>query len=175
MATEWFNPRTILQYPEGGAENIHLQWDESTNFSGLISSSGNPVGTLGDLIHIARSPKPSITNKTYYLKMTHFNFTGLPDVITGIELKISSKRQGRITDDTVSLTYNDELFGDNQANLNVDPVKYYGGETFLWGLGSIPASTIQNSSFGVIVRFKSHPQWPHRDPIDLLSVQLRIH
>lgn len=175
MATAWFNPQIISQYAEQGGEDVHIRWDESTGYSGLKSANGSSIGTLNPLIHIARSPKPDITNKTYYLKMTGYNFVELPDTILGIELQINGRRVGRITDDTVSLTHNDTLIGENQARLVINPTTYYGGETVLWGVDGIQKSMLQDSSFGVVLRFKSHPSWPHKDPMDLISVQLRIH
>jgi hypothetical protein len=175
MATAWFNPQTISQYAEVGGEDVHIRWDDSISYSGLTSANGTSTGTLEPLVNIARSPKPNIASKTYYLKMTGYNFVGLPDTISGIELQIHSRRAGRVTDDTVSLTYNNELFGDNQASLIINPTTTYGGETFLWGLKSISADVLRDPSFGVVVRFKSHPSWPHKDPMDLISVQLRIH
>lgn len=175
MATSWINPRIISQYPEDGAETLHVRWDDTNNFGNLKSANNQSVGTLGDLIHIARSPKPSITNKTYYIKLCDYRFASLPDIITGIELKITSKRLGRVVDDTVILTYNNETLGDNQASLEINPIKIYGGETSLWGSSSITSTMIQDPSFGVILRFKSHPQWPHRTPIGLDSVEMRIY
>lgn len=175
MATEWLKPRIITQYPEAGAENIHLRWDDSNDYAGLKSTNGTTVGTLGALIHISRSPKPDISSKTYYLQLSGFNFTTLPELPSGIEVEISAKRAGRIIDDTVSLTYDGKLLGDNQANLNLDLTKVYGGENSQWGLSSISSELIQDPTFGVTVRFKSHPQWPHKDPMDLVSVRMRIH
>jgi hypothetical protein len=144
MITEWRNPRLVSQYSESNAETIHIKWDDSNGYAGLRSSNGSSVGTLGKLIHIARSPKPDIVNKTYYIKMTNYSFTNLSNTINGIELKLLSKRVGRITDDTVSLS-------------------------------NITKQIIEDPSFGVVLRFKSHPEWPHSDPMDLISVQLRIH
>ncbi len=175
MATDWFNPQIITQYSENDAEDVHLRWDETNSFAGLRSANGTSVGTIGQLKHIARSPKPDITNKTYYLKMTGYIFTNLPDIVSGIELELKSKRAGRVTDDLISLTYNNELIGENQARLEINPIMYYGGVDSLWGLNGVSNTIIQNSSFGIIVRFKSHPQWPHNDPMDLISVRLRIH
>ncbi len=175
MATDWTNPQNIIQYSESGAENVHLSWDDSNGFAGLRSANGTSVGTIGELFHISRSPKPDITNKTYFLKLTGYNFYLLPKLISGIELKIHSKRAGRVTDDVVMLTYNDELLGINQARLEINPIMLYGGETSFWGLDLVTRSMIENSSFGVVVRFQSHPSWPHSDPMDLISVQLRIH
>lgn len=174
MATDWTNPRQITQYAEPGAEDLHIKWDDTNGYANLRSNNGS-VGTLGKLIHVARSPKPNVTNKTYYLKLTGYNFSNLPDQISGIELRLNSRRAGRITDDTITLTYNNNFIGDNQANFDLNPMKIYGREDFVWGLDSISKETLQDSSFGVVVRFKSHPQWPHSEPIDLMSVQLRIH
>jgi hypothetical protein len=175
MITEWRNPRLVSQYSESNAETIHIKWDDSNGYAGLRSSNGSSVGTLGKLIHIARSPKPDIVNKTYYIKMTNYSFTNLSNTINGIELKLLSKRVGRITDDTVSLTYNNQLIGENQARLEINPTMYYGGPLLLWGVSNITKQIIEDPSFGVVLRFKSHPEWPHSDPMDLISVQLRIH
>lgn len=175
MATNWFKPHIISQYSEVDAENLHVRWDDSTGFSGLKSSNSSVVGTLGNLIHIARSPKPNIRNKTYFLKMTGFNFTQLPNSISGVELEINSNRAGRVTDEMISLVYNNELIGDNQASLEVAPTKIYGGSNSLWGLNQLLTTTAENSSFGVVARFQSHLQWPHTSPMDLISVRLRIH
>lgn len=174
MATGWFNPRTIIQYPESGAEDLHLKWDDSNGFSGLKSSNGITTGTMGDLIHIARSPKPNITNKTYYLKLTNYNFINIPLTISGIELRLTTRRSGRVVDDTVILTYNDSTLGENQANLEINPIKLYGSSSDLWG-ASLTSDIVSDPSFGVILRFSSHPQWPHRNPMNVDSAELRIY
>jgi hypothetical protein len=175
MATLWTNPTIISQYAEAGGEDHHISWIDRDGFSDLRSKNGQFVCTNGLLEHIARSPKPDLVNKTYYIKMSGYNFQNLPEVISGIELRLSAKRSGRITDDTVQLHYDDQQIGDNQASLNLNPVKLYGGENILWGLTSVDATIIQDQSFGVLLRFKSHPSWPHKSPVELDSVELRIH
>lgn len=175
MITDWYNPQTISQYAEQGGENLHITWDDSTNFASLKVANGTSVGTTTDLVHISRSPKPDITNKTYYLKCTNFKFSNLSTTISGIECKITSRPSGRVTDDTVNLIYNDQLIGENQATLDINPIKLYGGPDSLWGLSSVESATIMDQSFGILLRYKSHPSWPHSDPMDLISVQLRIY
>lgn len=175
MATKWFTSNYIVQYSEPSGEEVHVMWDDSDDFANLKSVYETSVGTVGNLVHIARAPKPDITNKTYFLKLTDFRFTNLPDIISGIQLQLSCKRVGRVTDDTISLTYNDTLIGNNQATLDLSPVKFYGSEVSLWGLKTLLTDTVLDSSFGIVLRFKSHPSWPHKDPIDLVSVQLRIY
>lgn len=175
MATEWYKPQTISQYPEEGADTVHIQWNDVNGFSGLKSSNSTYVGTLGALYHIARSPKPNITTKTYYLQLTDFRIQNVPEVVSGVEVQIESRRNGRITDDTVSLVYNGEIVGENRGTLDVSPLKLYGSEVDNWGFINLTKNIVTDKSFGVVLRFKSHPQWPHNDPMNLVSVQLRIY
>lgn len=175
MATSWTNPTIITQFAEEGAENHHIPWLERDRFSDLRSSNGQFVSTNGLLEHTARHPKPDVVNKTYYIKTTGYNFYNLPDIITGVELKLTTRRSGRVTDDTVQLTLNNQLIGENQASLDLSPIKLYGNSTFLWGLKNINRSVIIDPSFGIIIRFKSHPSWPHKSPAEIDSVELRIH
>lgn len=174
MATSWTNPTQITQYCEPGAENIHIPWDDSNGFSNLKSNDSSSVTTNGTLYHIARSPKTDRTTKTFFIKATGYNFTNLPDVISGVELRFTGNRRGRITDDTIQLCYNGELIGENQANAEIDTTKLYGGNTNLWGV-ELTKDMVNDSSFGVVIRLKSHPKWPHRDGAFINSLELLIH
>jgi hypothetical protein len=114
-------------------------------------------------------------SKTYYVKCQGFNFINLPDTLSGIELRLSTQRRGRVTDDTIQLCFDDNVIGDNQANLIVDPVKIYGNETSLWSVKNLSMATIQDSKFGVVIRLQSHLNYPHRDEAYINAVELRIH
>lgn len=161
MTTEWTNPATLLQYAEEGAESVHVPWDDTL------------TSTNGSLEHIARSPKRNIRTKTYYLKATGFNFQNLPETISGIELRLSVKRRGRVTDETISLVTNDQT-SENRATLDLSPTKLYGGEADLWELRNLTQEDL-DSNFGILIRFQAHPQWPHKDPAFIDAVELRIH
>ena len=175
MTTPWTLPTIITQYPEEGAEDFHVSWLEKDNFSGLKYLDGKSIQTSRDLLHIARDPRHDIIQKTYFLKITGFNFENIPDAISGIELKLSMNRFGRITDETVQLCLDDSEIGDNQASLTLDPIKTYGGENTIWGATALTKDNLQTSSFGVIIRFQSHPMWPHRNSALIDAVELRIH
>lgn len=174
MISNWALPRAISQYAEEGGETAHISWIERDNFSGLKQLDGKSIQTSTDLLHIARDPKIDLTQKTYFLKITNFNFSNLPTLLTGIELKLTMKRQGRITDETIQLCVNDELIGDNQATLILDPVKIYGGTNTLWN-SNLTKLDIEQESFGIILRFQSHPRWPHKCSPLVDAVELRIH
>lgn len=174
MTSNWALPNTISQYAEEGAESAHISWEEIDNFSALKTLDGRSVKTISDLVHIARDPKADIRQKTYFLKLTNFNFVNLPTVLSGIEVKISMKRYGRITDDTIQLTFNNQSVGINQANLDLSPIKLYGGENSLWD-STLSVADIANPSFGVVLRFQSHPQWPHKSSPLIDAVEIRIH
>lgn len=173
--TPWTNPTTVNQFAETSAENIHISWDNSNNFAGMKSDNEQSVGSMDPLYHYARSPEADINSKTYYIRSTGYNFQNLPAVISGIELRLKTKRGGRVTDDTVQLCLDGIDVGENKADLIVNPLKYYGGNNDLWGLDNLTVETVQNNNFGVTLRFKSHPQYPHRDAVFVDSVQIRIH
>ena len=173
MTTAWTNPTQIFQYSEPGAELIHKSWN-FTDADTVIGVNYQPVSLNGVLEHIARSPKYDITNKTYYFKATGYRFSNLPEVISGIELRLSVDRVGRISDDTVQLCLNDELIGKNTASTAVNPVKIYGGETDLWDT-EISIPDVMDASFGIVIRLKSHPHWPHKDTALIRAMELRIH
>lgn len=175
MTSSWTNPTIVTQYAEEGGENVHVLWDDTDNFANLKHTDGYGVGTMGYLEHIARSPKTDTTNKTYYIRATGYNFVNLPETISGIEIRLTANRRGRITDDTVQLCLNNNLIGENRATLAVNPLKVYGGETDIWAVDNLSIEDIRDNSFGVVLRFKSHPSWPHRDAVFVDSVEIRIH
>jgi hypothetical protein len=165
MTTSWTSPTSITQYAEPGADSVHISWSSPLRF---------PIKTSQDLRHIARSPKLDETNQTWYLLFTNCNFTNIPDMITGISLRVSANRRGRITDETVQLFLGGNPVGKNYASMDLSPQKIYGGEGDLWDAGLTPAD-LQDPSFGVLLRFQSHPHWPHKDSAMLDSVELQIY
>jgi hypothetical protein len=174
MTSNWTLPTVVTQYAEETAEEAHVSWVEVDNFSSLKSLDGRSIKTSRDLLHIARDPRHNIKEKTYFLKVTGFNFINLPSTISGIELKITSNRYGRITDETIQLTLNNTVIGDNQASLDLNPIKIYGGTDNIWNT-NLTTTNLLDSSFGVLLRFQSHPRWPHKNSIMLDSVEVRIH
>jgi hypothetical protein len=175
MTTAWTLPTNIIQYVEPGGESVHIPWDDSHGFDVLKSADVRGVRSLGRLSHIARSPKHDILNKTYYIRATGFDFYSLPAVLSGIELLLLVNRYGRVTDDTVELVLGGESLGENQASLRIAPEKIYGGPASLWNAKNLSVNNLADPSFGVVIRFCSHPHWPHKDPVIIGGVRLRIH
>jgi len=174
MTSNWALPTNIIQYAEEGAEDAHISWIEIDNFSSLKTDNGKFIKTSNDLVHIARDPRHDITQKTYFLKITGFNFINLPATTSGIEMKLTMNRFGRITDDTVQLCIDNEIIGYNQATLDLNPIKIYGDQTSMWDT-NLSISDVQNPSFGVALRFKSHPRWPHKSSAMIDAVQVRVY
>lgn len=174
MTSNWALPTIITQYAEEGAEDAHISWNDINGFSSLKNLDGKFIKTTSDLVHIAREPRHDITQKTYFLRITGFNFINLPAVVSGIEMKLTMNRFGRITDDTVQLCIDNNVIGDNQATLDLNPIKTYGSQTSVWG-SNLTISDVQNSSFGITLRFKSHPRWPHKSSAMIDSVQVRVY
>lgn len=172
MATYWTYSNKIHQYSEEGAESVHIQWS-NTDVNQVSSTDNNSITTNGNLYHISRSPKHDILSKTYYIVFTNFKFQNVPNTISGIELRLVSNRKGRITDDTISL-YKNGIIGDNKAIVEILPSKIYGDSNDMWGT-TLTKNDFLDENFGVILRFKSHPKWPHNDPMFINAVELRIH
>lgn len=174
MTSNWALPTTISQYSEEEAEQAHISWQEVNNFSALKALDGRNVKTTTDLVHIARDPRHDIVQKTYYLKLTGFNLVDVPDTVSGIEARLTMNRYGRITDETVQLCLNDVLIGENRATLDLSPKKTYGGDNDTWE-AVITKSNVLNPSFGVVLRFQSHPRWPHKSSALIDSVEIRVY
>ena len=165
MTTPWTSPRSITQYAEPGAEAAHVAWVTLPYF---------PIKTQRDLRHIARSPKIDDTDRTWYLLCTGCDFGSLPEVITGLAVRVNANRRGRITDETIQLFSKGTAVGKNRADMDLSPQKIYGGETDLWDAGLTP-DDLQDPGFGVLLRFQSHPHWPHKDSAILDLVELQIY
>lgn len=173
MSTYWTYPNKVSQSVEEGAQEVHVPWSDLDVVS-IILNDKVSLSTSGSLYHIARSPKHDILSKTFYLKLTDFKFQDAPATLSGIELRIDANRRGRIMDETVQLLLDDQIIGENKASTDITPNNLYGSPTDKWDT-NLTMEQISKSSFGVVLRFKSHPKWPHKDPILINRVELRIH
>jgi hypothetical protein len=179
MTTLWAKPSSIRQYAEA---DQNIAWQD-INFVDLAKDGMANVETVAALYHLARSPKLDLTYKTWYLECTGFNFNNLSNVITGISAIVIMDRGGRIVDDTIQLTYQGLLIGSNKPAGIIDPrsgasllapITNYGGASDTWGVKNLTRETISDSSFGITVRYQSHPHWPHKTVPSLKSIQLQI-
>ena len=174
MNSNWALPTTVIQYSEADAEEYHVPWIETNNFHSLRNLESGSIKTARDLLHIAKQPNHDFVEKTYFLKITGFNFINLPEVLSGIELRLSMQRHGRISDETIQLCLDNDTIGDNLASLHLNPITIYGDETNLWNT-TLTIADVQNPNFGIILRFRSHPNWPHKSTPLINAVELRMH
>jgi hypothetical protein len=179
MTTAWTTPTTIEQYAEA---DTHIAWN-TKYFDSLASTVHTKVETVAPLFHIARSPKYDLIDKTWYMRLTGFNFDSLPDVISGISAVTHMDRGGRVVDETISLTYQGEIIGTNRSAGIMDPLTgasllstttVYGGPTDMWEVKNLIKSMVEDPSFGIVLRYQSHPYWPHKTVPSVVSVQLQI-
>ena len=158
MPTPWFYPTIISQTAE---DPSHIEWDSVNDFVFLRSADSNFTKTTSSLVHIAISKGNAIKNKTWYLYLTGFNFTNIPQTISGLEAELHMNRGGRITDDTIQLRYDNNWIGDNKSSLNLDMLKAYGSSEDHWGV-NLNSFNLLDPSFGIGIRFQSHPMYPHK-------------
>ena len=171
MTTPWFYPGTITQY---GEIPQHVSWQGEENDWAYLRTTDAYVSTTRELLHVANSTVNDLKMKTYYLYLTDFGIADISDPILGIEVMIDMKRGGRITDETIQLRYQDDFIGDNRASYPLDNNKIYGSETDLWDTTNLTASMLTDASFGLGIRFQSHPSWPHKEHPMLNYIRLRV-
>jgi hypothetical protein len=137
--------------------------------------------TAKPLKHIANPASGPIRNSTVALVCTGFNIFELEE-INGIEVRVTGQRNGRIADETIQLTYENSAIGrnnfvyetDEEGRLLLFNDTVYGSPTDTWG-SEITADMLQDPSFGVILKFQSHPYYPHSSDMQIESVSLTVY
>jgi len=194
MTTQWYTSKNITQNPEFEDFDNHIQWQRGTtkvldqygiptDFPNFDLNSGSPfIQSVKPLLYISNDGHAPLRMKTWYLHLTDFRISNVPEVISGIELKTNIRRKGRIMDDTISLRYNDDFLGSNKINYNTDDLGHvpiynttsYGNMSDLWDAVLTP-EIVTDSSFGVTLRFQSHLFYPHKETVLVESVELRVY
>lgn len=171
-----YRPSQVIQFSE--AEDLEIPWI-SNNFSpNNLPPVDFKIRTARDLKHIANPATGDLRDQTWTLKYTGFNIPEGTEV-TGIQLDIIAQRNGRIVDEIIQLTYEDFVIGENnfvyitdeEGHLLIKNESTYGGPGYLWG-AEITSEMISSPSFGVILKFQSHPYYPHSSGMTIESVVL---
>lgn len=138
--------------------------------------------TQQELRHISNPACGDLRNRTQSLAFLNFNITTLPITITGIEIRLEAQRNGRIADDQIQLIYRGDVIGENNFNyettidghLILTNDTTYGGPEDLWG-ATITPEMLQDPEFGILLKFQSHPYYPHRSSMQINSVSLTVY
>ena len=171
MPTPWFYSNLISQHAE---VSVHIPWNgESNGYLALKRDDGTVLTTSKTLVHIANPTVNDIKNKTNFLYLTDFRIIHMPSIISGVEIEISMGRGGRITDETIQLMHGNEFIGENRAFYKLDEITLYGGPTDVYGTTLTP-ELLSDPTFGVGVRYQSHPMWPHREIPRIDYIRLRV-
>ena len=174
-----FTPTVVVQQSENPTQEIGWLSSPTANIGNLLQSVWR---TERDLTHFANPATGDLRSRTQSLVCTNFNISDLPEVITGIQVNISAQRGGRVVDEVIQLTYQDSVMGKNKVNYMTDseghlPItneSVYGGPTDLWAVELTP-DMLRDPSFGVSLKFQSHPYYPHRCGMMLYAVSLTVY
>jgi hypothetical protein len=168
--------------------SVVTQLGEEPNIAWVTTVPSNGVfllqrrwQTVEPLKHIANPASGPIRDSTFALVCTGFNIPLLAE-INGIEVRVTGQRNGRIADETIQLVYQDRAIGRNNFSYETDeegrlPLfndTVYGGSEDLWG-SEITTNMLQDTSFGVILKFQSHPYYPHSSDMQIESVSLTVY
>lgn len=177
MSTLYF-PHSIEQVSESPEYEIPWKSAPALNSPYLIKTRWR---TVKELAHISNPATGDLRNNTYSLICTNFQITDLPPIISGIELTINAQRNGRIVDEIIQLTYQGQPIGknnfvyltDSDGHLRLVNETKYGGPADLWDTVLTP-EMLQDPTFGVILKFQSHPYYPHSSGMLVESVQITV-
>ena len=175
-------PNTYVPNLVLGAEPAEHEITWVSKVSNLGDILGQRWQTSSDLEHRSNPASGDLRNQTQSLLFLDFRMTEIPETISGIELRVVGQRNGRITDQVIQLVYQGQPIGENNFNYVTDGSGHliirndttYGGPTDLWGT-EVTAEMLQDPSFGVMLKFQSHPYYPHKCGMFLDSVSLTIY
>jgi hypothetical protein len=172
MNTPWFFPNLITQFAE---VEQHVPWTgEQDGYNALKNSQYTFIGTTRPLLHIANPSVNDLKMKTHYLFLSDFRIATVPDVISQIEVELIMKRAGRITDETIQLRYQDNFIGYNRGDADLSNAKTIIGDVEYWGISEFSSEILRDNSFGIGIRFQSHPSWPHSDSPLINYIRIRV-
>ena len=189
ITTQFLNPTTINQVSVPneitGSSSIDWHFNSTALVPGAYATSSKPLYTISGLW------MEKFLSNTSQLWCTGYNFSNTGGTVVGIELQLNILRAARIEDLLIQLTLGGQIIGNNYAS-TVNPVQSdmytgtlleplnpkqdldtYGGPSDLWGT-TLTSDNIADSTFGIVVSFRSNAIYPHRDIAYLDQASLRI-
>lgn len=175
-----YRPHHVELFSEMPDEEITWRTTNSTDPNSLLQKRWSTVRSLK---HIANPATGDLRDRTWALICTDLQVTNLPEVITGVQLNLNTNRNGRVFDEIIQLTYQGNLIGINNINYQVDSEGHlsplqnesvYGGLENLWE-ADITEDMVRAPSFGVFLKFQSHPFYPHNCGMLVDSVSITFY
>ena len=112
--TRYFNSHLITQTPDDMHHDV--PW--------VIGD--HPAYSERDIVHTVNTTNGGIRNRTWYIHYTNFDFDNtVPNVITGVEVILKTRRNGRVYDETVCLSYANDPITDNKTSYQSDGYDHY--------------------------------------------------
>jgi hypothetical protein len=190
--TLFFNPTTIsnVTIPNNitGIPSIDWNFNPTTIVDNVEAVTKKPLYTISGLW------METFLSNTSQLWCTGYKIPDNGQTPVGIEFALNIRRAARIEDLIIQLTLGGNLIGNNYAS-TINPVQsnmytgggpndvypipvgdynIYGGSSDLWGTTGLTSTNIANSTFGVVVSFKSNIIYPHSDLAYISQAALRI-
>ena len=190
--TTFYNPTQLTNVTIHNSVTGHDSINWVTNNNIIVENnyaySSKPLYTVSGLW------MEKFLSNTSQLWCTGYKIPDNDQQVQGIEFSLNLKRAARIEDLLIQLTLNGELIGENLAS-TINPVQsnmytgggpndiplvpvgdnyIYGGASDLWGTTGLTSANIADSTFGIVVSFKSNIIYPHNDTAYLNQVSIRV-
>ena len=182
MITQWRQARTLTELPEDGG----IAW-AMPNVNAAAAVDTNKLKLVQDLESLSNSTHNRaglITTFTNQLVLSNFGFD-VAGPIQGIEVEVISQRRNRICDKRIRL-YLDGRVGKDHSQKSGWLDTYmnfvgtcendfiYGAADDLWEV-NLTDTIVNDPAFGILLQFESHPVTPHKDPLFIEQVSMRVH
>jgi len=192
MTTTFYDPTQLtnvtIHNNVTGHDSIDWVTKNNTILENNYAYSKKPLYTVSGLW------MEKFLSNTSQLWCTGYKIPNTSRQVKGIEFSLNVKRAARIEDLVIQLSLNGELIGENRAS-TINPVQsnmytgggpndvplipvgdlnIYGGSLDLWGTTGLTSDNIADSTFGIVVSFKSNIIYPHNDTAYLNQAGIRI-
>ncbi len=176
--TNWHIPFNVTQHAE---YEKNIQWQRGPNNFDLNLGVA-PIQTVREILYISNDGHAPLREKTWFIHFTDFRIENVPETISGLTVRTTLRRKGRILDETVMLRHNDVVIGENKINYRLDDMNHvpvnniteYGGTLDTWN-ANLTKAMIEDSSFGVTLRLQSHLFYPHKETCIIDKVEIRVY
>lgn len=186
--TDFYSPKTITQVDVFNdiINRPSIPWTHTAN----VISKDAYASSVSPLTTVSGFWQEKFYRETSQLWLTNFSISNFDNVV-GIEFELNAQRNARVQDLLIQLVLDNAIIGENRASI-INPVQsdmntaeltpiqtpindynIYGAPDDMWGT-SLTGADIANSTFGIVISFKSNQIIPHSDIAYVDQVGIRI-
>jgi hypothetical protein len=152
-----------------------VSWDMIGSISDIDEYGPRTSDPLVAIHKMADLAGKKVTNMLIWSNFTNEDIQNNTGIV-GIEVKVYSKKYGRVIDKTVQLYKDSALIGTNKAQASVKNTITYGSSTDLWDTTGLVLTSAPFSLNGLSVAVQmASGEMPHNDSCIIDTVHMKVH